>query len=371
MKSGIGLRAWSWIHRWTSLISTLFLLVLCVSGLPLIYHAEIDRLFGFAPKAQEVSGPPLSIERLVSAAEKAPGGGVVQFVVWEGQSSGLVTMSLGRGIDSDPAANHSLHVDTHTGAVIEPRGPMEFIRVLHGQLLLGPYGPLALGIVTLLFLASIVSGVVVYAPFMRRLVFGEVRFERARRTRWLDLHNLVGIVLTGWMMVVGFTGMMNTWGTFVIDYWRSDQLTRIVAAQPKSDAPLLARADAAVDSARAAAAGMTPYFMAMPGSILTSRSHYAVFMRGETPLTSRLVTPVLVDARTGVSSARIELPGYVKMMLLAEPLHFGDYGGQPLKLLWALLDILTIGVLITGIYLWWIKRKPRRHLPRSRHSGED
>lgn len=95
---------------------------------------------------------------------------------------------------------------------------------------------------------------------MRRLVFGEVRFERARRTRWLDLHNLVEIVLTGWMMVVGFTGMMNTWGTFVIDYWRSDQLTRIVAAQPKSDAPLLARADAAVDDCAGGCAGDDPLF---------------------------------------------------------------------------------------------------------------
>lgn len=280
-------------------------------------------------------------------------------------------MSLGRAIDSDPSANHSLHVDMRTAAIIEPRGPMAFIRVLHGQLFLGPYGPLALGIVTLLFLTSIVSGVVVYAPFMRRLVFGEVRFDRSCRTRWLDLHNFIGIVLTGWMMVVGFTGMMNTWGTFVIDYWRSDQLARIVAAHPESDTALLARADAAVASARKTAPGMTPYFMAMPGSVLTTGNHYAVFMRGETPLTSRLITPVLVDARTGATSARIELSNYVKMMLLAEPLHFGDYGGQPLKLLWALLDILTIGVLVTGIQLWWVKRNPRRHLSRRDRSGED
>ena len=36
------IRAWSWVHKWTSLISTLFLLMLCLTGLPLIFHDEID-----------------------------------------------------------------------------------------------------------------------------------------------------------------------------------------------------------------------------------------------------------------------------------------------------------------------------------------
>ncbi|MDI9727804.1 PepSY-associated TM helix domain-containing protein [Stutzerimonas stutzeri] len=42
----------------------------------------------------------------------------------------------------------------------------------------------------------------------------------------------------------------------------------------------------------------------------------------------------------------------VTALQLSEPLHFGDYGGLPLKVLWALLDILTIVVLGSGLYLW-------------------
>ena len=45
-------------------------------------------------------------------------------------------------------------------------------------------------------------------------------------------------------------------------------------------------------------------------------------------------------------------PWYVTTLQLSEPLHFGDYGGLPLKVLWALLDILTIVVLGSGLYLW-------------------
>lgn len=38
------LRKWSWAHKWSSIICTLFMLMLCITGLPLIFHDEIDEL---------------------------------------------------------------------------------------------------------------------------------------------------------------------------------------------------------------------------------------------------------------------------------------------------------------------------------------
>src|SRR6476620_6217757 len=45
-------RLWSVVHAWTSLISTVFLLLLCLTGLPLIFHHEIDELLGYAPRPE-------------------------------------------------------------------------------------------------------------------------------------------------------------------------------------------------------------------------------------------------------------------------------------------------------------------------------
>jgi uncharacterized iron-regulated membrane protein len=47
------------------------------------------------------------------------------------------------------------------------------------------------------------------------------------------------------------------------------------------------------------------------------------------------------------------MPGYLRAIELSRPLHFGDFGGMPLKWFWAVFDILTIVVLISGLYLWW------------------
>ena len=46
----------------------------------------------------------------------------------------------------------------------------------------------------------------------------------------------------------------------------------------------------------------------------------------------------------------------MQALLLSQPLHFGDYGGLPMKILWAVLDLFTIVVLISGLYLWLGKR---------------
>ena len=115
--------------------------------------------------------------------------------------------------------------------------------------------------------------------------------------------------------------------------------------------------DAAVERARDALPGMTLQFVAFPGSSYSTDHHYAVFFHGDTPLTTHLTTPALIDARTGELTAVAPTPWYVKALSLSQPLHFGDYGGLPLKLLWAALTLFTIHVLGTGLYLWLAKRR--------------
>ena len=55
--SRTSIRIWCAVHRWTGLICTLFLLMLCLTGLPLIFHDEIDRATGHGA---QLSGPPSS-----------------------------------------------------------------------------------------------------------------------------------------------------------------------------------------------------------------------------------------------------------------------------------------------------------------------
>jgi uncharacterized iron-regulated membrane protein len=199
--------------------------------------------------------------------------------------------------------------------------------------------------------------VVLYAPFMRKLEFGDVRHGRTARLKWLDLHNLLGIVTLVWALVVGATGVVNTLADVLLQVWQATEVAAMVKSHA-GQAPIdprttrLAPMQLAVANARAAQPGMAIAFIAFPGTPFASPHHYGVYMRGDRALTARLVKPVLVDARTGQVADQRTLPWYLTGLLLSQPLHFGDYGGTGMKVVWALLDLATIVVLGSGLYLW-------------------
>jgi uncharacterized iron-regulated membrane protein len=164
-----------------------------------------------------------------------------------------------------------------------------------------------------------------------------------------------------WALVVGGTGVLNTWADLMLNNWRATEVAPMIAAYAGKGAPArMAPLDPVIAAAREAAPGMSPGFIAFPGTNFSSPHHYAVFMRGETPLTSKLLKPVLIDAETGQVTDARDLPWYLTALLVSQPLHFGDYGGMPLKMIWAVLDMLTIVVLGSGLYLWLVRRNKHK-----------
>ncbi len=365
------IKRWSFIHKWTSLVCTLFMLLLCVTGLPLIFHHEIDRMLGneIGAPAMPADTPRASTDRLAAAAYAQRPDDAIQYIVWEEDEPDTVRIIMAATPATDPNQSHTLVLDARTATVLgEPLISDTFIytmRRLHVDMFTNLWGELFLGLMGLVFAASIVSGIVVYSPFMRRLDFGTVRKHRKTRTKWLDLHNLTGIVTLTWAIVVGLTGTINTLAMPIIGYWQTHELSSMVA--PYAGKPLPARQDMGsldrtLEVARKAAPDMNVHFIAMPGTAFSSPHHHAVFMNGNTAVTSRLLKPILVDALTIQLSDSRDPPWYMNALLISQPLHFGDYGGMPLQWLWAILDIVTIIVLGSGLYLWLSRhKKPATH----------
>ncbi|UYO94401.1 PepSY-associated TM helix domain-containing protein [Pollutimonas sp. M17] len=360
MLSPVALRGWSWVHKWTSLICTIFMLMLCLTGLPLVFEHEIEHwLDDGAQHTTAASGLPMANMDDVLAAAQAQAPGKAVMYVGDFTDDGFWYVNLADTVAGE-GARKTVTVDYYTAQVLDASaqrsGFMAFMLQLHTDMFLGLPGKLFLGLMALLLLIAIVSGVVLYAPFMRRLRFGEVRRDRTSRLKWLDLHNLLGIVTLVWVVTVGATGMINTWAELIVSAWRSDQMAEMIApyaGQPPVTQP------GSLEQALRAAQGLEPNmqlgFVAFPGSALSSPHHYAVFMRGTEPLTARLLKPVLVDAQTLQVTDNRPPPWYMTALLLSEPLHFGDYGGLPLKILWAVLDVITIIVLGSGLYLWLVR----------------
>ena len=355
------IRSWYHVHKWSGLISTLFVLMLCVTGLPLIFHDEIDALFGedhealLAGNPSSRGGQPLDA-MLARALEQRPGE-VPLFMAFS-QDSSLLTVTTGPAPDAPGGEMTLLFFDRLTGEALGPApagGFMDVLLQLHTDLLLGLPGMLFLGVMGLLFVIALISGVVLYAPFMRRLRFGALRTGRTKRLGWLDQHNLLGVVAFAWMLVVGLTGAINAFADPLVESWQSGEMAEMTATYADAEPLPPARygsLDRAMAEAQAALPGRAPQFVAFPGGAWSSGHHYAVFFQGDTPVTQHLLTPALVDAESGQLTDARDMPALNQALMLSKPLHFGDYGGLPLKLIWALLTLATIWVLWTGVLLW-------------------
>ena len=358
------LRQWTSIHKWTSLVGTLFLLLLCLTGLPLIFDDEISDWLNPSVVADVPPGTSApTLDAIVATAlSKFPGDAVSSLGFVKDRPAVIVSSA------ATPRApfnqSHRQTFDLRTGALsdIQPqrRGPvMSFIRDLHTDLFLGLPGALFLGAMALTLVVAIVSGVVLYAPFMRRLDFGTLRTGRSRRTMWLDLHNMLGIVTVTWLLAVSITGAINTLHDPVADAVRSD-IFKMGRSYSGASEDKLTSVDAALATARSALPAGVLVSLFYPGAGFSTPRHYAVFARGDQPITSQLFYAALIDAETGQLSMVYEMPWYAKALLLSQPLHFGDYGGLPLKIIWALFDVLTVVVLGSGLYLWIDKFRPAR-----------
>src|SRR5690606_41576002 len=121
------LRAWAWVHKWTSLICTVFMLLLCVTGLPLIFHHEIGHLLGTEIEAPAMSAdtPYASLDKVLETAQAQHPNLVPQFLFREEDEMNLWMFRYGESVsDSDD--------DKFVAVVARSALPMEVPKIIAG-----------------------------------------------------------------------------------------------------------------------------------------------------------------------------------------------------------------------------------------------
>lgn len=135
-------RRWYRIHKWTSLICTDFLLMACATGLPLIFHDELDQaLDNGAPPAQVPAGTPdANLDAMVKAARAHFPNLKPLFVAFDDDEP-RIFVTMASSFDPKPAETHALVFDRHTGKQLEAIQPgktfTSFMLQLHREMFLG------------------------------------------------------------------------------------------------------------------------------------------------------------------------------------------------------------------------------------------
>jgi uncharacterized iron-regulated membrane protein len=347
-------RLLSW-HRICGLFVSLNVALFAVTGAYLIFHGEIDRALGVLPEVTS-EGESITLARAVEVAKTArPGENLLYVFSDDEEFPNTILVGTAKGSrkleDSKPVMIDAVKGE-EVGKVDFDNTLSAIVFKLHAQLLMGPAGALLVGAIGLAFLFSLVSGFILYGPMMKRFAFGMLRRDRHVRTLMADVHKLVGAVTFGWNLVVVVTGVFLSLGSTLLQYYTMTELAAL-AAPYKDEAAVtdFSTLDDAVRNAETASGGRRWSLVAMPGSDFASPRHYAVLLKGHEGLDQRMLTMGLVDAKDPKVVDHRLFPWYLRALLISEPLHFGDYGGLPLKLLWLAFTLATLAITITGVWV--------------------
>ncbi|MET0286723.1 MAG: PepSY-associated TM helix domain-containing protein [Polyangiales bacterium] len=360
------LLAW---HRWCGLIVSLNVALFAITGVLLIFHEEIDDMLGVLPESSGGDNTTTLAQAIAIAREGTPG----STALWASRDPdkphlGYVGVAPGGSTlfaDSKPVA-----VDLVEGKRVEnldfDKTFSSIVFQLHAQLLMGPAGALLVGVIGLAFLFSLVSGAILYGPMMVRFSFGLLRRERSLRALVADVHKFVGIATLGWNIVVVLTGILLSIGNMLLQYYAATELQALASRLGTSEVVTdWSNVDRAIEHAEATSQGRELQFVALPGSEYASPSHYAIILHGKSGLDKSMLTLALADARNPDAVQHHDFPLYLQALMLAQPLHFGDYGGYPLKIVWSLFSLLSLLMAVSGAWITLSARKQREQRKRS------
>src|SRR5690606_14175733 len=111
-------KRWFWWHKWTRLSCRVFLLMICITGLPLIFHEEI--MHGGADDqraATDAMAAPL--DDVVANGLQLYPDKVLRFVYWDDEEPGSVFLSLSDSLMAPPDNFKVLQMAAHTGQLAE------------------------------------------------------------------------------------------------------------------------------------------------------------------------------------------------------------------------------------------------------------
>lgn len=247
----------------------------------------------------------------------------------------------------------------------------ELIDHLHRHLGLplgGETGEILVGFIALLYFLALVSGVVILAPTLVKTLFLIRAEARNVRRRWLDVHNALGILSLPFHLVIALTSVVFTLHDPFYAVQEKVLGTQLVRGPPpwaealsKETEPLLSPLEI-----RTRIQQQAPEFALKRLQYVRSPAGLAVRAIGGN-VREMTIGPTwgfaMADPRTGNLLSTDYLPGKqpgdFALITGFFSLHFGSYGGAPVRWAYVILGFAGAFLFYTGNLLWIEARRRR------------
>lgn len=369
----------SW-HAWSGLLSGINIFILSVTGAILVFVHELHHAIGpelplhiTTDRPEAYADAPLAPVVAAMQAENpaaVPAGLGIPTVADHAEDPDHFIYFLEmHPADDVGGSDHDRHIAYFFDPLTREFAPKsdvvdipEWIWYLHANLFLGFAGQIFLGIVGIAFLISTVTGLIIYGPFMKGVFFGALRRGLTWRLLLADWHKLIGIGTLGFNLLMAVTGILLTLGQVLINLYSYSVISSLepVAFEEGASRHAIVSVDQVVATARETFPDKNLRWISFPGQ-LQGDHHYVAFAYEEGRFFSRIPYVALINAYDAELSLTVDLPWYITMIYIAVPLHFGDFGGLPLRIVYAFFGLSAGALSVTGFIMYAIKYRRRRY----------
>ena len=360
-RSGPLRRALFQVHLWTGVAVALYVVVVSVTGAALVFRIHLQRVAHPELLTAATDGPQADIATVLENVRDAyPGGRVA------GVDAPTTVRPTHLAYVTEGGRFRTVLLDPVTAEVLgelPDRSVVRTLQDLHFDLLAGPTGRVVNGIGALCLLLLCLTGVFVWWPERsgwRRAL--SVDWRRPwRRVTW-ELHGAVGI----WTLVLT-AGWAVTGAYFVFpDQFRAavNRISPLTAAvRPPPSNPEGAASGAGptwrelIDRARPLEPDAFVARVVVPAG---DEAPFQVLFTDHRPsrLGARHLRTVYLDQYTG---ERLTAPPAGRRTLgdaviaLVGPVHFGNFGGVGVRVVWLVTGLAPAVLGVTGLVLWWTR----------------
>ena len=345
-------RIWWHVHQWVGLKLAILMSFICFTGTLAVVSNEIDWLLlpSLRVAPASVQGKP-NWDRMVANVTAYPRVDRVQFIV-EPTASAFAAKAM--VVWQDKSIGY-LHVHPTTGVVQGEGhwvGAQRILRNMHRHLNLpGNVGIPLVTSLSFLLLISLVTSFVVYKKWWR----GFLRAPRGRdaRTWWGDFHRLAGVWTLWFLALITATGIWY----FVEQMGGRADVPRVkeIAYFPTVPSQVGGHFALALAAARKADPQLDIQDIRFPleksGAYVFEGAKSAVLVRPR-------ANSVWVEAATGRVLARFDgtdLNVHQRISEMADPLHFGYFGGYWTKAIWFLFGSLLTALSVSGMAIYALR----------------
>ncbi|GAA4479634.1 PepSY-associated TM helix domain-containing protein [Gluconacetobacter asukensis] len=363
------------VHSWAGILAGLFLFVAFYAGAVSMFEQPLQNWLTpptGLPAPVPLDRTPELMEKTFAAFPEARAHYTVVLAPDRMRPGRLMWPKGPGGHGHGPAVIMAAALAPDGTAVTVTQAPSEavhFIDELHQKIGLPLPHEVAMpimGVVALVYAVALVSGVIAFLPALTRTLFA-VRLEGGRSRAWLDLHNLFGFFSLPFHVVMAVTSVVFAFHEQIFavqgHLFHQDRVAHVrIAAMPQA-APLAPRA--VVDALARQAPGFVPDTleyamrpMGPGGGKLTLRvaGHDVRFgLRGSVsgfatldPYTGRVISADYLPGRQSTGFA---------IVTAFFALHFGSYGGAPVRWGYLVLGFGGAFLFYTGNRLWIMARR--------------